>query len=46
LKKEDVERGQVIAKPGTVTPHTEFEAEAYILTKEEGGRAYPIFYRL
>ncbi|HOD96671.1 MAG: elongation factor Tu [Candidatus Paceibacterota bacterium] len=43
LKKEDVERGQVIAKPGTVTPHTEFEAEAYILTKEEGGRHTPFF---
>jgi len=43
LKKEDVERGQVIAKPGTVTPHTEFEAEVYILTKEEGGRHTPFF---
>jgi len=43
LKKEDVERGQVIVKPGTVTPHTEFEAEAYILTKEEGGRHTPFF---
>lgn len=41
LKKEDVERGQVIAKPGTVTPHTEFEAEVYVLTKEEGGRHTP-----
>jgi len=41
LKKEDVERGQVIVKPGTVTPHTEFEAEIYILTKEEGGRHTP-----
>ncbi len=37
-KKEDVERGQVLAKPGSITPHTEFEAEVYILTKEEGGR--------
>lgn len=43
LKKEDVERGQVIAKPGSVTPHSEFEAEAYILTKEEGGRHTPFF---
>ena len=43
LKKEDVERGQVIAKPGSVTPHTEFEAEVYILTKEEGGRHTPFF---
>lgn len=42
-KKEDVERGQVIAKPGTVTPHTEFEAEIYALTKEEGGRHKPFF---
>lgn len=43
LKKEDVERGQVLAKPGSVTPHTEFEAELYILTKEEGGRHTPFF---
>ena len=43
LKKEEVERGQVLAKPGTVTPHTEFEAEVYILTKEEGGRHTPFF---
>lgn len=43
LKKEDVERGQVIAKPGSVTPHTEFEAEIYILSKEEGGRHTPFF---
>ena len=42
-KKEDVHRGQVLAKPGTVTPHTEFEAEVYILTKEEGGRHTPFF---
>jgi elongation factor Tu len=41
--KEDVERGQVLAKPGTATPHTEFEAEVYILTKEEGGRHKPFF---
>ncbi len=43
LKKEDVERGQVIAKPGSITPHTEFEAQVYILTKEEGGRHTPFF---
>ncbi len=43
LKKEDVERGQVLAKPGSVTPHTDFEAEVYILTKEEGGRHTPFF---
>jgi len=43
LKKEDVERGQVIAKPGSVTPHTEFEGEVYVLTKEEGGRHTPFF---
>ena len=43
LKKEDVERGQVIAKPGTITPHTDFEAEVYVLTKEEGGRHTPFF---
>ncbi len=42
-KKEDIERGQVIAKPGTVTPHTEFEGEIYVLTKEEGGRHTPFF---
>ena len=43
LKKEDVERGQVIAKPGSVTPHTEFDAEIYVLSKEEGGRHTPFF---
>ena len=42
-KREDVERGQVLAKPGSITPHTEFTAEAYILTKEEGGRHTPFF---
>jgi elongation factor Tu len=42
-KKEDVERGQVLAKPGTITPHTKFTAEVYILTKEEGGRHTPFF---
>ncbi len=43
LKKEDVERGQVLAKPGSVTPHTDFEAEVYVLSKEEGGRHTPFF---
>jgi len=43
LKKEDVERGQVLAKPGSVTPHTEFETQIYVLTKEEGGRHTPFF---
>ncbi len=43
IEKEDVQRGQVIAKPGSVTPHTEFEAEIYVLTKEEGGRHTPFF---
>lgn len=43
LKKEDISRGQVIAKPGSITPHTEFEAEVYILKKEEGGRHTPFF---
>ena len=42
-KREDVERGQVLAKPGTINPHTKFKAEAYILTKEEGGRHTPFF---
>ncbi|MDO8240825.1 MAG: elongation factor Tu [Candidatus Moranbacteria bacterium] len=43
IKKEDVERGQVLAKTGSITPHTEFEGEVYILTKEEGGRHTPFF---
>ncbi len=43
IGREDVERGQVLAKPGSITPHTNFEAEAYILTKEEGGRHTPFF---
>ena len=43
IKKEDVERGQVLAKPGSITPHTKFTCEAYILTKEEGGRHTPFF---
>ena len=42
-KREDVERGQVLAKPGSITPHTEFDAEVYVLTKEEGGRHTPFF---
>ena len=43
LKKEDVERGQVLAKPGSITPHTEFDGEVYVLSKEEGGRHTPFF---
>jgi len=43
LKKDDVERGQVLAKPGSLTPHTEFEGEVYVLTKDEGGRHTPFF---
>jgi len=43
VEREDLERGQVIAKPGSITPHTEFEAEVYVLTKEEGGRHTPFF---
>jgi len=43
IKKEDIERGQVLAKPGTITPHTEFTAQIYVLTKEEGGRHTPFF---
>jgi elongation factor Tu len=42
-KKDDVERGQVLAKPGSITPHTKFKGEVYILTKEEGGRHTPFF---
>jgi elongation factor Tu len=42
-KRDDIERGQVLAKPGSITPHTKFEAEVYILTKEEGGRHTPFF---
>jgi elongation factor Tu len=42
-KREEVERGQVLAAPGSITPHTKFKAEAYILTKEEGGRHTPFF---
>jgi len=43
VKKEDIERGQVLAKPGSINPHTEFDAEIYVLTKEEGGRHTPFF---
>ncbi|MGZ6099168.1 MAG: elongation factor Tu [Myxococcaceae bacterium] len=43
LKREDVERGQVLAKPGSITPHTKFKAQIYVLTKEEGGRHTPFF---
>jgi elongation factor Tu len=42
-KREDVERGQVLAKPGSIKPHTDFDAEVYILSKEEGGRHTPFF---
>jgi elongation factor Tu len=42
-KKEEVERGQVLAKPGSITPHTKFEAQTYVLTKDEGGRHKPFF---
>jgi len=42
-KKDEVERGQVLAKPGSITPHTKFNAEMYVLTKEEGGRHTPFF---
>jgi elongation factor Tu len=42
-KREDVERGQVVAKPGSITPHTKFKAEVYVLSKEEGGRHTPFF---
>ena len=43
LRKEEIERGMVLAKPGSITPHTRFEAEVYVLTKEEGGRHTPFF---
>jgi elongation factor Tu len=42
-KREDVERGQVLCKPGSITPHTEFQSEVYVLSKEEGGRHTPFF---
>jgi elongation factor Tu len=43
IKKDEVERGQVVAKPASITPHTKFKAEVYVLTKEEGGRHTPFF---
>ena len=43
IEKDQVERGQVLAKPGSITPHTKFEGEVYVLTKEEGGRHTPFF---
>ena len=43
VKREDIERGQVIGKPGSITPHTKFKAEVYVLKKEEGGRHTPFF---
>ena len=43
ISREDVERGQVLAKPGSVTPHTKFKAQVYVLSKEEGGRHTPFF---
>ena len=43
IKREEIERGQVLAKPGSITPHTKFEAEVYVLSKEEGGRHTPFF---
>ena len=43
IQKNDIERGMVLAKPGTITPHTKFEAQVYVLTKEEGGSSYTIF---
>jgi elongation factor Tu len=43
VKREDIERGQVLSKPGSITPHTKFEAEVYVLAKEEGGRHTPFF---
>jgi elongation factor Tu len=43
IERKEIERGQVIAKPGSITPHTKFKAEAYVLTKEEGGRHTPFF---
>ena len=43
MKRDDIERGQVLSKPGSITPHTKFEAEVYVLSKEEGGRHTPFF---
>ena len=46
ISRDEIERGQVLAKPGTITPHTEFKGEVYVLTKEEGGRHTPFFTQL
>ena len=46
VQKEKIQRGMVLAKPGTITPHTQFSAQVYILSKEEGGRHTPFLYRL
>ena len=46
VEKDDIERGQVLCKPGSITPHTKFEGEVYVLTKEEGGRAHSILLRV
>jgi len=43
IERDDIERGQVVAKPGSITPHTKFESEVYVLTKDEGGRHTPFF---
>ena len=43
ITRDEIERGQVLAKPGSITPHTKFQAEVYVLTKEEGGRHTPFF---
>ena len=43
IKREEIQRGQVLAKPGSITPHVEFESEVYVLSKEEGGRSTPFF---
>ena len=45
-KREEIERGQVLAKPGSITPHTDFESEVYVLSKDEGGRSHSILQRL
>ena len=46
VERKEVERGQVLAKPGSITPHTKFKAEVYVLTKEEGGRQHAVLHRL
>ena len=43
IQRDEIERGQVIAKPGSITPHTDFESEVYVLSKDEGGRHTPFF---